>query len=172
MGRPYWKTWKIRDNRAIFRINEQYHFSEHVISEIPTATPIFRPCSIRLYIIDIDRHPPTARKQMPRIKPEVHCISGLAWENNEISWLPNIFADSRRRYSTVDTNRDVACEFPARSPSYDPWNILIFKGSKTPFFIASVAILIGAGEHLRFETVPISMILRQSSRHRRPDGLL
>ncbi len=97
-----WKNWK---NTKIghFRINEHNYFSGHVISETPiTATPIFStmPNSIvpSSTLTDIRRQP---ENKMAAFEPEVHCISGLAWDNNEISMAtPHIFDHARRRYAT------------------------------------------------------------------------
>ncbi len=47
--RPKLENWKNTTKIGHFRINEHNYFSGHVISEIPTATPYFRPFPIRLH---------------------------------------------------------------------------------------------------------------------------
>ena len=77
--RPKLENWKNTTKIGRFRINEHNYFSGHVISEIPTATPIFAtmpnstvPLST---LTDIRRQP--ENKMASFIKPEIHCISGL-----------------------------------------------------------------------------------------------
>ncbi len=58
------ENWKNTTKIGHFRIIEHNYVSGHDISEIPTATPhIFDHAQFDCTIIDIDRHPPTARKQ-------------------------------------------------------------------------------------------------------------
>ena len=75
-----------------FRVNEHNYFPGHVISEIPTATPIFSTMPNSTVasstLTDIRRQP---ENKMAAFKPEVHCISGLAWDNNEMSMATPTF---------------------------------------------------------------------------------
>ncbi len=77
--RPKLENWKNTTTIGHFRINEHNYLSGHVISEIPTATPIFSTMPNSTVtsstLTDIRRQP---ENKMAAFKPEVHCISGLA----------------------------------------------------------------------------------------------
>jgi len=123
----------------------------------------------------IDIGPTSADSQKTngrRLNRKYIVISGLAWENNEISMATPTFSQipdadiprsTRQRCCPVNFLPDHLRMIPG---------IFNFKGSKTPFFYCSVAILHWSWRSISIRNGSISMILRQSSRHRRRPGLL
>ncbi len=100
------QNWKNTTKIGHFRINEHNYLSGHVISEIPTATPILATMpNSTVPSSTLTESADSQKTKWPRLNRKYIVSLDMAYEITTKSQWPHIFDHARRRYATVDIAR-------------------------------------------------------------------